>query len=180
MDELFGAGNGLLDYVIILIGYAALFVIMRYANPRVEPNFRLTYWALYLGWAIGTFFGNYLFYKLGIMSFLPWLNNFIHTFIWIGFCLSFLYAGCYQKPFWEQFLLFSIFSFIVKALENQILGTWELERFFIIQGNTAYIIGWSIMDGLYPVLSVIGLTLLSKFVKGIVIPKLFAGAPGAG
>ena len=27
------------------------------------------------------------------MSFLPWLTNFMHTFVWIGVCLSYLYLG---------------------------------------------------------------------------------------
>ena len=27
------------------------------------------------------------------MSFLPWINNFMHTFLWIGMCLTWIYLG---------------------------------------------------------------------------------------
>ena len=170
MEEFLGTGNGIENYLIVLLLYVALFMVMRHAKPAVELNFRRTYWVLYFGWSISVFFGNYLFFKLDIMSFLPWLNNFIHTFIWIGFCLGFLYAGSYQKPFWEQFILFTVFSFIVKTIEHDVLGTWELEYFFTIPGNRAYIVGWSVMDGLYPIISVMGLKIVAKFTRGIIVP----------
>ena len=170
MTEILGAGNTVGDYALVLVVYAALFIIMRYAKERVELNFRKTFWILFAGWGVGVFFGNYLFYRLGVMSFLPWLNNFFHTFIWIGLCLSFLYAGAYRKPLLEQMALFAIFSFIVKWAERTILGTWELDHFFFIPGNVAYITGWSLMDGLYPIISAFGLRLVSKFVRGVITP----------
>ncbi|MFY9558336.1 MAG: hypothetical protein WAV20_03150 [Blastocatellia bacterium] len=170
MDEILGPRNSIWDYLALLAVYGALFIVMRYANPRVELNFRRTFWILFAGWGLGVFIGNYVFYRIGIMSFLPWLNNFFHTFIWIGLCLSFLYAGTYKKTLVEQFALFAIFSFIVKWAEREILGTWELDHFFFIQGNLAYILGWSLMDGLYPVLSRIGLRIISKYAGGVVLP----------
>jgi len=170
MKEILGAGNEITDYLAVLAVYGALFIVMRYASETVELNFRKTFWILFVGWSVGVFIGNYLFYLLGIMSFLPWLNNFFHTFIWIGLCLGFLYAGAHRKPMWEQFALFAIFSFIVKWAEHTILGTWELDHFFFIEGNLAYIIGWSLMDGLYPILSALGLKLVSKFVSGVITP----------
>jgi len=169
MDAFLGVGNTLLDYLWVLVLYASLFVVMRYANRTVELNFRKTYWVLYFGWAVGVFIGNYVFYLLGYMSFLPWLNNLVHTFIWIGFCLTFLYAGCYRESFPVQFVHFAIFSLIVKAFERDLLGTWEFGHFFWFEGNTAYIIGWSLMDGLYPAISVAGLKIVSNFTDGIVI-----------
>ena len=170
MSEILGAGNTLGSYALVIAVYAALFVVIRYAGGRVELNFVRTYWVLFFGWALGVFVGNYLFYRLGVMSFLPWLNNFIHTFVWIGLCLGSLYAGAHGKPALEQFALFAIFSFIVKWAEHEILGTWEMDRFFFIRGNLAYITGWSLMDGLYPVISAFGLGVISKFVRGVVRP----------
>ncbi|MBM2840857.1 MAG: hypothetical protein HW412_1385 [Bacteroidetes bacterium] len=170
MNEFMGAGNGVMNYLSVLVLYAVLFVVMRHANPVVELNFRKTYWILYFGWAVGVFIGNYVFFRLGYMSFLPWINNLLHTFIWIGFCLTFLYAGCYRKPFWEQFILFTIFSLVVKAFERNLLGTWELDHFYWIQGNNAYIIGWSLMDGLYPIISKVGLRFIARFTSGVVVP----------
>ncbi len=111
MKEILGAGNETTSYLIVLAVYGALFIVMRYANESVELNFRKTFWILFAGWSVGVFAGNYLFYLLGVMSFLPWLNNFFHSFIWIGLCLSFLYAGAHRKPLWEQVAIFAIFSF---------------------------------------------------------------------
>ncbi|MGE3801818.1 MAG: hypothetical protein AB7H80_12435 [Candidatus Kapaibacterium sp.] len=172
MDKLLGAGNTLFDYLLVLLVYGAMYLLIRNANRRVELNFRKTFWILYVGWGFGVLVGNYLFYLIGIMSFLPWLNNAFHTLIWIGLCLSFLYAGCYRKPVIEQVALFVIFSFIVKVAERMILGTWELDNFFGIDGNWAYIIGWSCMDGLYPFISIVGLRLVSRVSIGVVVPKM--------
>jgi hypothetical protein len=169
-DSWLGAGNTIWLYGLVLLVYAALFVVMRYANDHVELNFRRTYLVLLVGWGVGTFLANYALYKAGWMSFLPWINNFFHTFVWIGLCLSFLYAGTYRRPWLEQFLLFAIFSFIVKAAEHAILGTWELDHFFFISGNLAYLIGWSLMDGLYPSLSAVALRLLQEIIPGVVAP----------
>ena len=166
----FGPGNGLLEYVYVLLVYGGLFLVMRFAYPRLELNFRRTYWLLCFTWAIGTFIGNYLLFLLGVMSFLPWVNNFMHTFIWIGLCLAYLYAAAHRQPLWEQFALFAIFSLIVKAAEHDLLGTWEMNHFFGIPGNRAYIVGWSLMDGLYPLLSLVGLRLVARYVRGVIIP----------
>lgn len=170
ITDLLGPRNNWWDYAAVLAVYGALFIVMRHANARIELNFRKTFWILFFGWAGGVFVGNYVFYRIGIMSFLPWLNNFLHTFVWIGLCLGFLYAGSHRKSFLEQFALFAIFSFIVKWAEREILGTWEFDHFFFIQGNLAYVIGWSLMDGLYPLLSAIGLGIISRYVTGVVRP----------
>ena len=171
MNLWLGVGNSVGDYAAVLGVYAAMFILMRYANRTVAAAFRKTRVVLGVAWGIGVFVGNYLFYLIGIMSFLPWLNNALHTFVWIGVCLSFLYAGCYTKPLWEQVLLFVIFSFIVKVAERSLLGTWELEHFFFVfKGKMAYIIGWSLMDGLYPFISKAGLRFASRFLPGLVVP----------
>ena len=170
MEQFLGIGNGLEKYALVLLVYAGLFVVMRYAHPRVEPEFRKSFWLLYIAWAFGIFIGNYVFFLLGIMSFYPWLNNFIHSFIWIGLGLGFLYTGAYRRPTWEQFVMFTVLSFAVKVTERQVLGTWEFNRFFFIEGNLAYLIGWSVVDGLYPVLSGIGLRIASRFIPGVAAP----------
>lgn len=171
MNTIFGRPeNTLLDYFFLLVFYALLFVTLRNVQPAVELRFRKTYWVLYWGWAVCVFLGNYLFSLIGIMSFLPWLNNLFHTFLWIGFCLGFLYAGCHEKPLWEQFLLFATYSFVVKTFEHDLLGTWELGNFFGIPGNSIYIIGWSVLDGLYPFISKAGVRLVSRFTDGIILP----------
>jgi len=68
MTEILGADNKIIDYLGVLAIYGALFILMRYANERVELNFRKTFWILFAGWSVGVFFGNYLFYLLGIMK----------------------------------------------------------------------------------------------------------------
>src|SRR3954469_1913290 len=132
MGNFFGPGNSLDYYGDVMVIYALLSILMRYGNSRVEYSFQKSRLVLGIGWSVFVFFGNYGFYKMGLMSFLPWFNNLTHTFIWIGVFLSFLYAGCYRRPVWEQCALFSIFSFIVKYAERQILGTWEQDHFLFI------------------------------------------------
>jgi hypothetical protein len=166
-ERLLGAGNGPLDYLLLLAGYGMLFLLMRHANPRIELSFRVSFYYLFAGWSIGTFVANYLLFRAGVMSFLPWLNNFMHTFVWIGLCLGFLFAGAHRKPFPEQFALFAIYSLIVKLAENAVLGTWEHDNFFGIPGNAAYIIGWSLMDGLYPLISTAGLRLVARYDRSV-------------
>ena len=170
MENLLGVGNNLIDYLLVLLFYGAMFLLIRHGVRGVELNFRKNYLVLFLGWGLGVFVGNYLFYLIGIMSFLPWLNNAFHTLIWIGLCLGYLYAGVYRRPLIEQILLFIVFSFLVKMAEHLLLGTWEHDNFFGIDGNAAYIVGWSIMDGLYPLISMAGLKLVGRFVDGVWSP----------
>jgi hypothetical protein len=172
MDTFLGVNNTIFEYILVLLVYAGLFIAMRQAAPRIEPEFRRAFIILYVVWAFGIFIGNYLFYLLGIMSFIPWLNNFIHAFVWIGLCLGFLYAVSYKRPLWEQLVLFTIYSFVVKVVEFYVLGSWNFPRFFFIEGGLAYIIGWSVVDALYPVGSAIVLMLVSRFIKNVVVPRL--------
>jgi hypothetical protein len=169
-DRWLGRGNTLGDYAVLLLFYGALAIVMRYGHRRVEPAFRKTYGVLAVGWGVATFVANYALYRFGWMSFLPWLNNFMHTAIWIGLCLGFLYAGAYERPWLEQFLLFAIFSFIVKAAEQKLLGTWELDHFFALKGNAAYLLGWSVLDGLYPTISAFAIRILRRRIPGLVDP----------
>ena len=97
--------------------------------------------------------GNYLFYLLGVMSFLPWLNNFIHCFLWIGLCLTWLYYISHERPVWELFIHFSFTSFIIKFAENKLLGTWSMDSFMGINNPYAYLIAMSLVDGFYPIIS---------------------------
>jgi len=170
MDQFLGPGNGWGGYLLVLLVYAGFFVVIRYGKATMGEDFRKTFWLLFVVWAAGIFFGNYAFYRLDIMSFYPWLNNFIHSFIWIGLCLGFLYAGSYRRPIWEQFVLFTMLSFAVKLAEQAILGTWVFDRFFFINGQLAYLIGWSVVDGFYPILSGLGLKLAARYIKGLAAP----------
>jgi hypothetical protein len=162
----------------VLAFYAAVFVIIRLARERVEPFERRTFVAIGLAWAVPVFAANYLLYRAGVMSFLPWVNNFMHSFLWIGFCLTWLYLGVRgSQPMVLQFVLFTTFSLIVKYAEQKLLGTWELDNFFGIEGNGAYVLGWSLADGTYPLLTLYGLRLAARFIPGLV--PAGAGAPAA-
>ena len=95
----------------VLAFYAAIFVIIRLSRERIEPFERKTFVAIGLVWAVSVFPANYLLYKAGAMSFLPWVNNFMHSFLWIGFCLSWLYLGVREnQPIVLQIVLFTTFS----------------------------------------------------------------------
>ncbi len=169
MEAILGASNNIFDYLLVLLIYGLMFIIMRYANESIELNFKNSYRFLFVFWSVLMFIGNYVSFLFGVMSFLPWLNNFIHSFVWVGLCLGFLYAGCYKREWYEQFLLFAIFSFIVKIFENLILGTWDFNHYLGIDGKYSYIIAMSLIDGFYPLISKFILTLVSKYNKGIYI-----------
>ena len=169
MEAFLGPTNTLWNYSLVLLIYLSIFLIIRYPNPRIELNFKVNFLVLYIFWSLAMFFGNYIFYLLGVMSFLPWLNNFIHTFIWIGFCLTYLYSGVYKHNIIKQFFLFAIYSFIIKVAENLILGTWDKDPFYFFYGKYAYIIIMSLVDGFYPIISIIVLKICSKFIKGVFV-----------
>jgi hypothetical protein len=153
----------------LLAFYAGLFIIIRVIKPRIDPDERRT--ALVIGgtWAVSVFIANYVLYRVGLMSFLPWINNFMHTFLWIGICLTYLYLGVRERQSMVvQLILFATFSLIVKYAEQLLFGTWDHPNFLgIFRGNTAYVLGWSLADGLYPILTKYGLRLLARFIPGL-------------
>jgi hypothetical protein len=157
--------------VALLALYAALFFIMRLSKPALGPDDRKTFYTIGVLWAVSVFIGNYLLYRVGVMSFLPWLNNFLHTFLWIGGCLSYLYLAVREdQPMVAQCIAFATFSLIVKYAEQLLFGTWELDHFFhVLHGNVAYVLGWSLADGLYPPITLYGLRLLGRWVPGLVV-----------
>jgi hypothetical protein len=147
--------------LVILAFYAALLMVIRLVKPRIEPCERRTALAIGLGWAVPLFVANYLLYKAGLMSYMPWLTNFMHTFLWIGVCLTFLYLGVREdQPLAAQILLFATLSLIVKYAEQLAFGTWDLGHFLhIFDGNFAYVFGWSLADGTYPIITLLALRL---------------------
>ncbi|HEX8907412.1 MAG TPA: hypothetical protein VF771_21345 [Longimicrobiaceae bacterium] len=153
-----------LRIVAVLLVYAGLFSLIHALKPRIARQEQGT--ALLIGgcWAVGVFIANYLLFRAGVMSFLPWINNFLHTFVWIGGCLTVLYLGVGRnQPMWVQFVMFATLSLVVKVAERILFGTWELGHFFhVFQGNAAYILGWSLADGLYPPITYYGLKLLGR------------------
>jgi hypothetical protein len=154
----------------VLAFYAATFVVIRLSRSRIEPFERRTFVAIGLVWAIPVFIANYLLYRAGAMSFLPWVNNFMHAFLWIGLCLSWLYLGVREtQPMVLQIVLFTTFSLIVKYAEQKLLGTWELDDFFGIGGNGAYVMGWSLADGSYPIVTLLGLRLAARRIPGLAV-----------
>lgn len=153
MNNIFGDNNSLFDYLLVLLIYVLMFLFIRSAKPTLELNYRANYIFLVLVWAFLMFTGNFLFYKLGVMSFLPWMNNLIHSCLWVGICLGWLYYATHHRPLWEQFLFFAFTSFIVKIFENMLLGGWARESYFGIDNRYAYIIAMSVVDGFYPIIS---------------------------
>jgi hypothetical protein len=155
----------------VLAFYAAIFLIVQHRfKRRIEPEERKTFLAVAAVWAVSVFVANYLLYLADQMSFLPWINNFMHTFIWIGVILAWLYLGIRDdEPMWFQFLVFAFFSLIVKGCEQILFGTWDKDEVFfgLLHGNGAYVMFWSIADGLYPILTLWGLRLAAKRIPGL-------------
>ena len=153
MNSILGEGNSIVSYLLVLLIYLLMFLFIRYPKPVIELNYRCNFLFLAIVWAVLMFSGNYLFYLLGVMSFLPWLNNFIHCFLWIGICLTWLYYASHERPMWELFLHFSFTSFVIKFAENKLLGTWSMDSFMGINNPYAYLIAMSLVDGFYPIIS---------------------------
>jgi len=154
----------------VLLLYAALFVIIQSYKGGIEREESKTFFIIGSAWAVSVFIGNYLLYRAGFMSFLPWVNNFMHTFLWIGICLTYLYLGIRDtQPMVVQFIFFATFSLVVKYAEQLLFGTWDHGHFFhIFKGNFAYVLGWSLADGLYPIITQWGLKLASRWIPGVV------------
>ena len=153
------------ERLLIVLGvYALLFLSFRAFARAPGPDERATRWFLGLGWGLATFVLNWLLSLIGALSFLPWIANALHTFVWIGFCLSWLYLGVrFTRGFLLQSALFAGFSLIVKVAERLLLGTWEHDHFLgLFRGNAAYIVGWSLLDGLYPAISLLVLRAVAQ------------------
>lgn len=155
----------------LFLFYVALFVIIRTHKRRIALHEQKTFFVIGGVWAVAVFAANYLLYRAGLMSFLPWVNNFMHTFLWIGVCLTWLYLGIREdQPLAVQFVVFATFSLIVKYAEQLVFGTWDHGHFFhVFRGNFAYVLGWSLADGLYPPLTLVGLRLLARRVSGLIV-----------
>jgi hypothetical protein len=155
----------------VLLFYSALFVIIHMYRDRIDRSETKTFLVIGGAWAVVVFLGNYLLYRAGLMSFLPWTNNFLHTFIWIGFCLTWLYLGVREgHALLVQCIAFATFSLVVKYAEQMAFGTWDYGHFFhVFRGNFAYVLGWSLADGLYPPLTLVGLRILGRWVPGLIV-----------
>ena len=155
----------------ILAFYAALLMVIRVIKPRIEPFERRTAVAIGIGWAVPVFIANYLLYKAGLMSYLPWVTNVMHSFLWIGICLTCLYLGVREnQPIAVQVLLFATFSLIVKYAEQLAFGTWDLDHFLhVFDGNFAYVLGWSLADGTYPVITLLALRLAAARIPRLAV-----------
>jgi hypothetical protein len=157
--------------IAVLALYAALLLVIRLVKPRIEPFERRTFLAIGIAWAVPVFVANYLLYQAGLMSYLPWLTNFMHSFLWIGVCLAWLYLGVREdQSLVVQFLLFATFSIIVKYAEQLAFGTWDLDHFLhVFDGNFAYVLGWSLADGTYPIITLFALRLAATRIPRLAV-----------
>ena len=154
----------------VLAFYVAMFVVIRLSRKRIADFEQRTFWAVAVAWAVPVFIANWLLYKAGAMSFLPWVNNALHTFAWIGFCLTWLYLGVREREsLLAQCVIFATFSLVVKYAEQKLFGTWDKGDFFGIDGNGTYVVGWSLADGTYPLLTLYGLRIAARRIRGLVV-----------
>jgi hypothetical protein len=170
MEKILGASCTLSDYLLVLFIYLLVFLLVWYPKRTVELNSRSSFLVLYLFWSVAMFAGNYIGYLLGFMAFLPWLDNFMHSFLWVGFALAWLYFSSTGLPWYYRFFLAGMFSFLIKFSENFILGTWAFDPYFFFTGKYAYIIIMALVDGFYPLASDILLRQLNKRFTSIYLP----------
>ena len=153
MDKILGPSAGIGDYALVLLIYALIFLLVWYPKRTLELNSRNAFKLLYIFWSLFIFGGNYIGYLTGAMSFLPWLNNLLHSFIWVGFALTWLYFSSRDLPWYYRCFLSGMFSFIIKYSEHLILGSWSFDPYLSIHGPYAYLIFMSLVDCLYPPVS---------------------------
>ena len=86
---------------LILLFYVALFVVISISGRTLTKDERKTFLLLCgAGFSIA-FITNFLLFKIGAMTFLPWINNFLHSFFWIGLGFPWLYfATRGRSPSW--------------------------------------------------------------------------------
>ena len=154
---------------LLLLFYAAMGAVMSLHGRRLTADERKTFLLL---WGAGfslALVSNYLLYRVGLMTFLPWINNFLHSFLWIGLGFPYLYFGTRGRSPVVVFTVFAVLSLIVKDAEQHLFGTWDGRSFLgVIPGNFGYILGWSLVDGCLPFVMALGLRLLGRFVPGLV------------
>lgn len=158
--------------LVVLVLYAFIFLVVWYDKKKLDAAEKKTFWVFYFFWSITIFIANYLGYLIGVFSFLPWFpNNFLHTFAWIGIVLTWMFLALRHHHVVVQFMAFAGFSLVVRVSEYNLFGVWDLDHFlFVFQGTDAYIIGWSVVDGLYPIAAFLVLHVFRKFISGLIPP----------
>ena len=119
------------------------------------------------------FVTNFLLFRIGAMTFLPWINNFLHSFFWIGRRVPYwLYFATRGRSPLVVFITDSPrWSLVVKYIEQLLFGTMgrsqlpphhprkpRLHPRLVAGGH-----------GCLPFVMSIGLKLLSRFVPGLVV-----------
>ena len=153
----------------LLVLYGLIFLIAWYDKKKLDATEKKTFWLFYFFWSITIFIANYVGYLTGIFSFLPWLNNFLHTFLWIGVVLTYLFLAVRNEHIAVQFMAFALFSLVVRYSEYKLFGVWDHDHFlYTFRGIDAYILGWSFVDGFYPIAAFLVLSLFSKKIDGLI------------
>jgi hypothetical protein len=101
-----------------------LFVVISISGRTLTKDERKTFLLLCgAGFSIA-FITNFLLFKIGAMTFLPWINNFLHSFFWIGLGFPWLYFATRGRSPLVVFITFTTLSLVVKYIEQLLFGTW--------------------------------------------------------
>ena len=147
---------------------ALLAVVLRFFARPEDRDERRTYLAIAGVWAVSVFVANYALYLAGVMSFLPWITNFLHAFVWIGVCLTAMYLGVREDwPLGAQVALFAVLSLVVKLAEQALFGTWELDLLLPRLRGECRVRGRLVARRrAVPVLTLLGLRLAGRRIRG--------------
>ena len=79
METIPGAGNGIVNYVLVLVIYFLMYFSLNFQGQwqNKQPGAIVSF--LQLVWFFLIFSANYFFHSLAVMKFMPWLNNFTHS-----------------------------------------------------------------------------------------------------
>lgn len=167
--------------ILVLLGvYASVFLVAWLDRRRLDAAEKRTFLMLFAVWSVSVVAINYGGYRLGVIGFIPWLNNLLHAVVWVGGVLTYLFLAVRHLHIVVQFMAFSFFSLVVRYAEFRLFGVWDHPHFLhAFRGTEASILGWSFVDGFIPLLDLGLLALVRRRVPGLVMREP-PGRVGAG
>lgn len=154
---------------VLLMLYASVFGVAWYDKRTLDAEERKTFWVLWGIWSVAVLLINYLGALLGVITFIPWLNNVLHAFVWVGVVLTYLFLAVRHLPIAVQFMAFAFFSLVVRLGEFALFGVWDHPHFlWAFRGTEASLLGWSFVDGFIPLIDLALLAVLRKKVPGLI------------
>ncbi|NIP57423.1 MAG: hypothetical protein GWM92_04390 [Gemmatimonadetes bacterium] len=154
---------------VLLLLYASVFLVAWYDKRTLDRAERRTFGLLWGIWSVAVVLINYLGSLLGVITFIPWINNVLHAGVWVGIVLTYLFLALRRLPIAVQFIAVAFFSLMVRLGEFALFGLWDHPHFlWAFRGTEASLVGWSFVDGFIPLIDLALLAVLRRKVPGLI------------